>query len=89
LTLDWKEWKWQETLQRASKLAGQKGLTVLLTLHNLDMAVKYSNALVFLKEGRVVASGRPDDILTESLLQDVYDLPMKIVACHDRKLIVR
>ena len=80
--------EWQ-VLELVSKLADQKGLTVLITLHNLDLAVKYSNALVFLKEGRVIASGRPDDILTESLLQDVYDLPMKIVACEDRKLIMR
>jgi iron complex transport system ATP-binding protein len=80
--------EWQ-VLEFVSRLAGQKGLTVLITLHNLDMAVKYSNALVFLKQGRVIASGRPDDILTEKLLQDVYDLPMKIVACDGRKLIVR
>jgi ABC-type enterochelin transport system ATPase subunit len=45
--------------------------------------------LVFLKGGRVTAAGRPDDILTERLLRDVYDMPMKIVPCDGRKLIVR
>ncbi len=80
--------EWQ-VMEFISKLASQKGMTVLVTLHNLEMAIKYSQALVFLKEGRVAAAGRPDDVLSERLLEDVYDLPMKIVACEGRKLIVR
>ena len=80
--------EWQ-VMEFVAKLAGQKGLTVLVTLHDLEMAVKYSEALVFLKEGRVIAAGRPDDILSERLLEEVYDLPMRIVACDGRTLIVR
>jgi iron complex transport system ATP-binding protein len=80
------EWAVLELIRR---LTDERKLTVLVTLHNLDMAVKYSDTLVFLKGGRVTAAGRPDDILTERLLRDVYDMPMKIVPCDGRKLIVR
>jgi iron complex transport system ATP-binding protein len=78
-----------EILGLARKLAWERGQTVLLTLHNLDMAVKYSDSLVFLKAGGVFASGRPQDILNDSLLQSVYDVKMRIVDYEGRKLILR
>jgi iron complex transport system ATP-binding protein len=71
------------------KLALDKGKTVIVTLHNLEMAVKYSDAMVFMKEGRVVASGRPDEVLNTDLLEQVYDIPMSIVTYDGKKIILR
>jgi iron complex transport system ATP-binding protein len=71
------------------KLAVEKKKTVLVTLHNLDVAVKYSDMLVFLKEGRVVSAGRPDETLTAELLERVYDIPMSIFEHAGRKFIIR
>jgi iron complex transport system ATP-binding protein len=68
-----------EIMALCRRLAEDKGKTVIVTLHNLEMAVKCSDAMVFLKGGRVVASGPPRHILTEALLRDVYDLDMRIV----------
>jgi iron complex transport system ATP-binding protein len=78
-----------EILDLAKKLASEKQKTVLVTLHNLDMAVKYSDAMVFMKQGRVVASGKPDDILDEALLENVYEIKMKIIGYDGRKFIVK
>jgi iron complex transport system ATP-binding protein len=77
-----------EILELAKKLAAEKQKTVLVTLHNLDMAVKYSDAMVFMKQGQVVASGRPDDILDEALLERVYEIKMSIIRYDGRKFIV-
>ena len=78
-----------EVMDLCRKLASEKGKTVIITLHNLEMAVKYSDEMVFLKKGRVAASGPPDGVLSESLLEDVYDIPMTIVPFDGRKLILR
>jgi iron complex transport system ATP-binding protein len=78
-----------EILELARKLALERGRTVLLTLHNLDMAIKYSDALVFMKGGGIFASGRPEDILSDDLLESVYDVRMRIVDFQGRKLILR
>jgi iron complex transport system ATP-binding protein len=78
-----------EILELAKKLAVEKHKTVLVTLHNLDMAVKYSDAMVFMKQGQVVASGRPDDILDEALLESVYEIKMSIIRYDGRKFIVK
>ena len=57
-----------EVMELCRKLAVEKGKTVIVTLHNLEMAIKYSDDMVFLKKGEVAASGPPDRVLSEALL---------------------
>lgn len=71
------------------RLADEKAKTVVVTLHNLDLAFEYSDDMVFMKCGRVIASGPPAVILDENLLRTVYDMDMKIVACAGRTFIVK
>lgn len=78
-----------DILDLTRKLAGEMKKTVIITLHNLDMALKYSDFMVFMKKGGIVSSGRPRDILSESLLEDVYGIKMKIVEYNGRKFIVK
>jgi iron complex transport system ATP-binding protein len=78
-----------EILDLAKKLAEEKKKTVLVTLHNLDLAVKYSDVMVFMKKGAVVACGKPDDILDEALLENVYEIKMSIIRYNGRKFIVK
>ena len=73
-----------ETLAFCRRLAAEKAKTIIVTLHNLEMAVAYSDDMVFMKNGRVVAAGPPAAILSEPLLRNVYDLDMKIVTCGGR-----
>ncbi|QQC93053.1 ABC transporter ATP-binding protein [Streptomyces alfalfae] len=46
--------------------------TVIAALHELDLAARYCDHLVLLDAGRVVASGRPAEVLTPPLLEQVY-----------------
>lgn len=78
-----------EILELVRRLATEKRKTVIVTLHDLDMAMKYSDEMVFMKSGRIVASGPPDDILDEALLKSVYDIEMGILTVAGRRLIVR
>lgn len=48
------------------------GATVLLALHDLNLAASCCDQLVVLHSGRVVAQGTPDEVLTPALLQTVY-----------------
>ena len=47
-------------------------VTTIVALHDLNLAAQYCDVLYVLKAGAVVASGRPDTILTPGLLHDVY-----------------
>jgi len=76
-------------LDLIKKLSRDKGKTIIITLHNLEMALEYSDFIVFLKQGQVVAAGEPIQILSESLLEKVYDLKIQIVDWNGKKFLVK
>jgi iron complex transport system ATP-binding protein len=78
-----------EVMDLCRKLAAEKGKTVVITLHDLELAMKSSDIMVFMKAGKILASGRPEDVVAEELLERVYDLPMSIVPFDGKKIIVR
>ncbi len=57
----------------------QHGRTIVLVLHDLNQAARYSDHLVALKGGTVVATGLPADVITEELVADVFGLPSRVV----------
>ncbi|GAA4658645.1 ABC transporter ATP-binding protein [Gordonia humi] len=68
----------------------EEGRTVLMVLHDLNLAVRYSDNLVAMKEGAVIAQGPPSKVITEELLLEVFGLRSKVVAdpVSDRPMIV-
>lgn len=79
----------REVLELVRKLAAERGKTILLTLHNLEMAVQYSDDMVFLKGGEVVAWGKAEEVFKEPLLRAVYDMEMKVIDWNGRKIVLR
>lgn len=78
-----------ELLKLVRKLAVEKQKTILVTLHSLEMAVQYSDSMVFMKSGQVVASGPSQDIFREPLLESVYDMKIEILDWEGRKIVIR
>ncbi|MEM1545928.1 MAG: ABC transporter ATP-binding protein [Candidatus Methanomethylicia archaeon] len=56
-----------------------KGLAVIAALHDLNLALTYSDKVVVLNSGRIVAYGDPKVILTEELIERVYGVKVKIM----------
>jgi len=78
-----------EVMKLIGRLASGEGKTIVVTLHDLDTAVHYAGRMVFLKDGRVVADGRTEEILSADLLRRVYDIPMDIIEHAGRRFIVK
>jgi iron complex transport system ATP-binding protein len=56
-----------------------EGRTIVLVLHDLNQACRYSHHLVAMRGGEVVVEGRPSDVVDESLVREVFDLDAKVV----------
>lgn len=54
------------------------GQTVLAVFHDLELAARYADRLLILDEGRLVADGRPGDILTPQRIADVFGMRARI-----------
>ncbi|WP_282935188.1 ABC transporter ATP-binding protein [Paenibacillus sp. RC67] len=53
-------------------------IATLAALHDLSLAAMYCDVLYVVKGGRVVASGRPDEVLTKELIRQVYEIDCEI-----------
>ncbi len=68
-----------DILELVDSLRQELGRTVVMVLHDLNLAVRYSDYLVVMKEGQVIASGAPAEIITAELLQDAFDLRARVI----------
>jgi iron complex transport system ATP-binding protein len=59
-------------LDLARQLNREKGITLLLIIHDLNLASEYSDRLVLLDHGRPRATGTPVEVLTPALVESVY-----------------
>jgi iron complex transport system ATP-binding protein len=68
-----------DVLELVGRLHSERGRTVVVVLHDLNLAARYAQRLVAMKDGALVASGPPAEVLTEQLLADVFDLEARII----------
>lgn len=54
------------------------GKTVVIVLHDLNLAARFCDTLVLLKEGEIEASGSDTDVLTKEILKETYDINTKV-----------
>jgi iron complex transport system ATP-binding protein len=68
-----------EVLDLLTDLNRERGTTIVMVLHDLNLAARYADELVAVREGRVHATGAPGDIVTAELVRDVFGLESRII----------
>jgi ABC-type hemin transport system ATPase subunit len=66
----------------------ERGLGALVVLHDLNLAARVCDRLLVLQQGSVVAEGKPNEILTESLLANVYGANVRVLQVDSSPVIV-
>ena len=72
-----------DTVSRLQRLAVEEGKLVVATIHDLTLAARHATHLMALREGRLVAFGPIAEVLTPSLLKDVFDVDACLVGVGD------
>lgn len=72
---------YQEEIFRFAKQLAVMGKTVLMVVHELNLAAQYCSRILLLGEGRLLADGMPDAVLTEELLSLAYNAD--VVVTHN------
>ena len=69
-----------EVMALVQKLSRDLGLGVIIVIHDINLAAQYCDELVALKQGRLLKTGRPSEIMTAQVLKDIYSVEMNIIA---------
>jgi iron complex transport system ATP-binding protein len=64
------------------------GISVLLALHDLNDAARFADHVLLLHEGRLLASGRPGDVLTSGLLAEAYAADVEMMTASDGAAVI-
>ncbi|WP_027631864.1 ABC transporter ATP-binding protein [Clostridium hydrogeniformans] len=70
-----------EVLDLVRELNKKYNITVVMVLHDINQAMKYSHEVIVMKNGEIVAFGEPKEIINEKLLKEVYKVQGFINLC--------
>lgn len=68
-----------DILDLCAELHEEQGRTLVAVLHDLNHAARYATHLIALRDGKVVAEGAPNDIVTAELVEEVFHLRCQVI----------
>lgn len=77
-----------ELLNRLRWIKEKHELTIIMVLHDLNLAFQYCDHIVLLEKGKVVLEGERENVLKSERLQEVYHHKLKVIADHSNTYIV-
>ncbi|MGM8885788.1 iron ABC transporter ATP-binding protein [Psychrobacter sp. 1U2] len=69
-------------------LSHQQQKTVVIVLHDINQAAQFADTVVTMKDGRVVATGHPVDVITQKTIKALYDVDVAVLNHQGRPVIV-
>ena len=68
-----------EVTKLLKRLTQEKGILTFMISHDINIAAKYSDQIVMMHQGKIFATGTPEEVITEENLRAVYGVESKIV----------
>ncbi|WP_027624571.1 ABC transporter ATP-binding protein [Clostridium lundense] len=70
-----------EVLDLLKDLNKNEKRTIIIVLHDINLACRYADHIIAIKNGKVYSEGKPEEIITEKLISDVFDINSKVIPC--------
>ncbi|MGQ9744779.1 MAG: ABC transporter ATP-binding protein [Dissulfurimicrobium sp.] len=75
-------------LKKVRDIVRQKELTVLMTLHDPNLAMQFSDDVVLINSGHIVAKGAPSEVINEDNLKMIYGIAVSVVSVNDTRVVI-
>jgi iron complex transport system ATP-binding protein len=72
-----------DVLELCESIRSARDMTIVVVMHELNLAVRYADHLIVMRDGRVEAVGSPAEIVTEELIERTFGLPCQVVPCPE------
>ena len=77
----------QLILKEARKIVKEKNVSILISIHDLNLALQYGDYFYFLKDGYIKYQGGKE-IFTKEIIKDIFDIEVNIVTIQNQKIIL-
>lgn len=77
-----------EVLKIVKKLNKEHGCTIVMVLHDINQASRFSDTMIAMRGGKVLAAGSPREIMTPSVLNDVFQVTATIIEDADTPICI-
>ena len=66
------------TMKMVRKIAEEKNILVIIAMHDSNLASRFTDRILLMKNGVIVSDGTPGEVLNEKTIQDVYDVDIGV-----------
>ncbi len=77
-----------QILKLIRQLNREFGITIVMVLHDINQSLYYSDEIIAMKDGRMIAHGLPEEILTSELVQEIYDVNLDIRSVDGKPFVI-
>lgn len=81
-------WHQIDVMEIIKSLMHKQGLTAIIAIHDLNIAARYSDSIVMMKKGKIVAAGKPDIVLNGDNLSAIYGIEANVRMLDDIPYII-
>ncbi len=67
-----------QILKLIRKLNREYGMTIIMVLHDINQSLYYSDEIAAMKEGKIIAKGKPENVITSKLIEAVYGVSLSV-----------
>lgn len=67
-----------EILELVKQLNSENGLTIMMVLHDINQAIRYSDTIMVMKDGKLIKKGTPEQVVTSELIQEIYGVQVVV-----------
>ena len=75
-----------EILELVKKLNEEYKMTIIMVLHDINQAIKYSHNIVIMKDGKIIEEGKPENIINEKTIKTVYNVECVIYNVNEKEM---
>lgn len=68
-----------DTMRIMRSIVRRKNACLIVALHDLNLAIRYSDRIMALKDGGIYSIGTPSEVITEKMIMDIYGVSAEIV----------
>lgn len=77
-----------EILELIKKLNRDFNITIIMVLHDINQAIKYSDEIVGLYKGKVAFAGKPEDVINTQSISELYEASLEVEEFRGHKLVI-